>query len=141
MATRKRTGSKKIAAKKTGRRYIIRPDRKGDWPFSDGVWVGSTYYLSGHLGYDMTTRQIPAEVKDEIRLMLNTFQGTLRAAGLEMRNLVYVQIFCSDVSLFATFNAIYREYFGKEFPARAFLGSGPLLFGAKFEMQGIASRE
>lgn len=141
MATKKRAGSKKRAVKNAGRRYVIRPDRKGDWPFSDGVWVGSTFYLSGHLGYDMATRQIPADVNDEIRLMLNTFQSTLRAAGLEMRNLVYVQIFCSDVSLFATFNAIYREFFGKEFPARAFLGSGPLLFGAKFEMQGIASRD
>jgi 2-iminobutanoate/2-iminopropanoate deaminase len=141
MTTKNRTIRKKIASKKPRRRCVIRPDRKGDWPFSDGVWVGSTLYLSGHLGYDMATRQIPADVNDEIRLMLNAFQGTLRAAGLEMRNLVYVQIFCSDVSLFATFNAIYREYFGKEFPARAFLGSGPLLFGAKFEIQGIASRE
>jgi enamine deaminase RidA (YjgF/YER057c/UK114 family) len=33
---------------------------------------------------------------------------------------------------------VYRTYFKQEFPARAFLGSGPLLRGAKFEIQGIA---
>jgi 2-iminobutanoate/2-iminopropanoate deaminase len=51
-----------------------------------------------------------------------------------------VQVFCSDVSLFDTWNKVYPTYFGKDLPARAFLGSGPLLFGARFEMQGIAVR-
>lgn len=141
MATKKKRAKKRIARKENGRRYVIRPDRKGDWPFSDGVWVGSTFYLSGHIGFDPTTGKPPADVNEEIRLLLDAFQATLRAAGLEMRNLVYVQVFCSDVSLFATFNVIYRKYFGKDFPARAFLGSGPLLFGARFEIQGIAARD
>jgi enamine deaminase RidA (YjgF/YER057c/UK114 family) len=51
-----------------------------------------------------------------------------------------VQIFCSDVTLFETFNVVYRTYFKGEFPARAFLGSGKLLFDARFEVQGIAAR-
>jgi enamine deaminase RidA (YjgF/YER057c/UK114 family) len=123
------------------RRYVIKPDRKGDWPFSDGVWVGSTFYLSGHLGMDPETRKPPVDAGQEARLMLDAMKATLKAAGLEMKHLVYVQIFCSDVSLFSAFNIIYREYFGKDFPARAFIGSGPLLFGARFEMQAIASKD
>lgn len=138
MAKGARKISKKVAKKKTGKRFVMRPGRKGDWPFSDGVWAGSTFYLSGHLGLDMETRQPPAQLEDEVHLMLDTFKATLAAAGLGMQDLVYVQIFCSDVSLFAPFNVIYRTYFGKDFPARAFLGSGPLLYGARFEMQGIA---
>jgi 2-iminobutanoate/2-iminopropanoate deaminase len=57
-----------------------------------------------------------------------------------MDNLLSVQIFCSDVSLFEAFNVVYRTYFKNEFPARAFLGSGKLLFDARFEVQGIAAR-
>ena len=57
---------------------------------------------------------------------------------MSMDDLVQVQIYCSDVSLFERFNGVYREYFKRELPARAFLGSGPLLFGARFEMMGIA---
>jgi len=123
------------------RRYVIRPDRKGGWPFSDGVWVGSTFYLSGHLGLDPATRKPPIEPEKEIRLLLDVMKVTLKTAGLEMKHLVYVQVFCADVSLFSEFNTIYREYFGKDFPARAFIGSGPLLYGARFEIQGIASRD
>jgi enamine deaminase RidA (YjgF/YER057c/UK114 family) len=51
-----------------------------------------------------------------------------------------VQVFCSDVKLFDTWNRIYPKYFTKELPARAFIGSGPLLFGARFEVQGVAAR-
>jgi enamine deaminase RidA (YjgF/YER057c/UK114 family) len=49
-----------------------------------------------------------------------------------------VQVFASDTSDFDAFNRVYRTYFRSEFPARAFIGAGPLLFGARFEVQGIA---
>jgi 2-iminobutanoate/2-iminopropanoate deaminase len=58
---------------------------------------------------------------------------------MTMDDLVFVQVYCTDVKLYDTFNAVYRTYF-KRFPARAFLGSGPLLGGARFEIQGIAEK-
>ncbi len=137
---KKRSPKIKTAKPSNTRQYVMRPGRTGDWPFSDGVWVGSTFYLSGHLGIDRSTNRPLENVEDETRLMLDTCNATLAAAKLTMQDLVYVQIFCSDVSLFAMFNAIYHTYFGKNFPARAFLGCGPLLFGARFEIQGIAAR-
>ena len=51
-----------------------------------------------------------------------------------------VQIFYPDLSLYEKFNEIYRTYFSKNFPACAFIGSGPLLRGGRFESQGIAVR-
>ena len=107
-------------------------------PFSMGVFAGNTFYLSGHIGFDPQTKKVPADAEQEVRLMLDSFRETLVRAGLRMDDLVFVQVFCSDVSLFDKFNAVYRTYFSAEFPARAFLGSGPLLFGARFEIQGIA---
>ena len=59
---------------------------------------------------------------------------------LVMDDLVTVTVYCPDVSLFNKFNGVYRTYFNKGFPARAFIGSGPLLFGGHFEVQGIAVR-
>ena len=137
---KKLTAKTKSTKTSSKRQHVIRPGRTTDFPFSDGVWAGSTFYLSGHIGIDRTINLPPENVEDEARLMLDTFQATLAAAKLKMTDLVYVQIFCSDVSLFARFNAVYRTYFGKNFPTRAFIGSGPLLFGAHFEIQGIATR-
>jgi 2-iminobutanoate/2-iminopropanoate deaminase len=124
----------------TNTRFVNRPGRPAAWPFSDGAWVGPTFYVSGHLGLDPVTRVPPEEPEQEARLMLDGVKATLAAAGLAMADLVWVQIYCSDVSLFTRFNDVYRTYFGGEFPARAFLGSGPLLFGCRFEVLGIAAK-
>jgi 2-iminobutanoate/2-iminopropanoate deaminase len=121
-------------------RKTIRLERpvEGDAPFSEAVWAGNTLYLSGHIGLDAQTGRPPDSAAEEARLVLESMQRTLEAAGLTMDDLVYVQVFCSDVSLFGDFNAVYRTFFSGEFPARAFLGSGKLLFEARFEVQGIA---
>jgi 2-iminobutanoate/2-iminopropanoate deaminase len=110
-------------------------------PFSDAVSHGDTLYLSGHIGLDPKTGQPPATAEEEARLVLDGVKRTLEAAGLTMDDLLSVQIFCSDVTLFEKFNTVYRTYFKGEFPARAFLGSGKLLFDARFEVQGIAGRK
>ena len=57
-----------------------------------------------------------------------------------MDDLVSVQVFYSDLAQYETFNKEYATYFGKAHPARAVIGSGPLLYGARFEVQGIAVR-
>jgi reactive intermediate/imine deaminase len=120
----------------------IRSERtvRDNLPFSDAVWHGDTLYLCGHIGLDTKTGRPPATVEEEARLVMDGVKRTLEAAGLGMDNLLSVQIFCSDVTLFAEFNAVYRTYFKGEFPARAFLGSGKLLFDARFEVQGIAGK-
>ena len=123
-----------------GRRHIVLPDRKDTLPFSDGVLVGKTLYLAGKLGVDPATGKPPEDVEQEIRFLFDSVKKTLAAAEMTMDDLVSVQVFCPDLSLYDKFNEVYRTYFTKNFPARAFIGSGPLLRGSRFEVQGIAVR-
>ncbi len=109
-----------------------------DLPFSDAVLVGDTLYISGKGGVIPGTRTVPADPTEEARLLMEDFKVTLKRVGMTMNDLVYVTIYCTDLSLYSGFNEVYREYFSKDFPPRAFVGSGPLLFGLRFEMQGIA---
>ena len=113
---------------------------KANLPFSDAVWAGDTLYVSGHIGVDPQTGRPPMNAAEEARLVLESLGETLLAAGLTMNDLVSIQVFCSDVSLFGEFNKVYREFFSDGFPARAFLGSGKLLFDARFEVQAVAVR-
>jgi reactive intermediate/imine deaminase len=122
------------------RKYINTPGRTVNAPFSDAVLVGDTLYLAGRIGLKPGTREVPATAEEEAKLLLDQFKTVLAAADMTMDDLVTVQVFCSDVKLFDTWNKIYPTYFGKDLPARAFIGSGPLLFGARFEMQAIAVR-
>lgn len=124
---------------RTDRRTInIRTGASATLPFSDGVLVGNTLYLAGRLGLDPATNAPPKEVEQEVKNILDGFKAVLAKADMSMENLVFVQVYCPDLSLYTKFNDVYRTYFQKDFPARAFIGSGPLLFGARFEMQGIA---
>jgi 2-iminobutanoate/2-iminopropanoate deaminase len=123
-----------------GKRIRLERTVRSNLPFSDAVWHGDTLYLCGHIGLDPKTGKPGATPEEEARLVLDGVKRTLEAAGLSMDDLLSVQIFCSDVTLFEQFNAVYRTYFKGEFPARAFLGSGRLLFDARFEVQGVAGR-
>jgi reactive intermediate/imine deaminase len=121
-------------------RNIVLPGRTDTLPYSDAVLAGNTLYLAGRIGVDPQTWRPPQDVEKEIRLLLDGMKATLRAADLTMDDLVSVQVFCPDLSLYEKFNEVYRTYFTKDFPARAFIGSGPLLRGGRFEAQGIAAR-
>lgn len=122
------------------KRYINLPGRRGDLPFSDAVLAGDTLYISGRIGFRPGTMEIPKDPSEEARYLLDGIRSVVEGAQMTMNDLVYVQIFCPDVSLFDTFNTVYRQYFSGDLPARAFLGSGPLLFGAHFEIMAIAQR-
>jgi 2-iminobutanoate/2-iminopropanoate deaminase len=121
-------------------RHIVLPSRTDKLPYSDAVLVGNTLYLAGKIGIDPETGKPPAELEKEIRLLLDGMKATLKEAKMTMDDLVSVQVFCPDLSLYEKFNEVYRTYFNKNFPARAFIGSGPLLRGGRFEVQGIAVR-
>ena len=127
-------------ASDSDRKHIVhkRPPAAAGLPFSDGVLVGNTLYIAGHIGMDPATGRPAADAEQEAKLVMDGVQQTVEAAGLKMDDLVSVQVFCSDVSLYDTFNKVYRTYFTGEYPARAFLGSGKLLFGARYEVMGVA---
>ncbi len=122
------------------RRFVKLPGRAVQAPYSDGVLVGDTLYLAGRIGLDPKTGKPPEDPAEEAKLALDGMKATLAEAGMTMDDLVSVQVFCPDLTLYDKFNAIYRTDFGKDYPARAFIGSGPLLRGGRFEIQGIAVR-
>ena len=106
-------------------------------PYSGAVLVGDTLYLSGSIGID-ENREVPDDPADEARNALNAIKRNVEAAGMTMDDIVSIQVFCSDVAHYQAFNDVYRTFFTKEYPARAFIGAGTLLFDARFEVQGIA---
>ena len=109
-------------------------------PFSNGVGVGDTYYVAGHIGLDPATGRAAADVDNEARLVMDAVKHTLELAGLQTDDLVSVTVYCTDLELFDKFNAVYRTYFHVNFPARAFIGVNKLLLGAHFEVAGIAAK-
>jgi 2-iminobutanoate/2-iminopropanoate deaminase len=133
-------------------------------PFTPGLKLGDTLYVSGHLGVDPSSstasdderyidprhsfeEENPQEsgtraddAKDEARRVLESVKQTLHEAGMTMDDLVYVEVFCTDLKMYGAFNDAYASFFQKPYPARDFIGVKDLLFGAHFEVMGIAVR-
>ena len=122
------------------RKYINLPTHPKSMPYTDAVLLGDTLYLSGRIGIDPATGMAPKEVDAELKILFDEFEAVLKAAEMTMDDLVWVQIYSPDVSLWPKFNEAYVKRFTREFPARAFLGSGMLLKGGRFEMLGVAAR-
>lgn len=108
-------------------------------PFSSGVIVGNTLYIAG------TTATAPGSPNtftptQEARAVMDRVKRVVEQAGMTMDNLVSVQVFCTDLRDYDAFNAVYRTYFHGHYPARSFIGAASLLFGARYEVMGIAIR-
>lgn len=106
-------------------------------PFSGSVMVGNTLYVSGTTDGGFKDGDTNAAAAKRV---LDNIKRTVETAGLTMDNLVWVQVFCSDLTAYAEFNAVYRTYFKGPLPARAFLGTNALLNGSRFEVMGIAAK-
>jgi 2-iminobutanoate/2-iminopropanoate deaminase len=129
-----------VAAGAADRKYIVKP-RASDMkalPFSDGVLVGNTLYIAGHIGLDAKTGMPPVSPEDEARLVMEGIKQTVELAGLTMDDVVSIQVFCTDLKLYDTFNGVYKTYFHGDYPARAFVGASNLLRGGRYEVLGIA---
>jgi 2-iminobutanoate/2-iminopropanoate deaminase len=132
-----------VAAGATDRKYIVKP-RASDMkalPFSDGVLVGNTLYIAGHIGLDPKTGTPPAGAEEEARMVMDGIKQTVELAGFTMDDVVSVQIFCTDLKFYDTFNSVYKTYFHGDYPARAFVGVDKLLRGGRYEVLGIAVKK
>src|SRR5947209_4389009 len=94
-----------VMAADVGPRYILR-DRsadRGSLPFSEGVLVGNTLYVAGHIGIDPKTDQAAQNPDAEAKLVMDAVEGTVKSAGLTMGDLVSVTVYCTDLDLYGTF--------------------------------------
>ncbi len=123
------------------RRRVIRPEKAPNTglPFSPGILVGNTLYASGHLGRDPVTSQlVQGGIEAETRQALANVREVLRTAGMDFKDVASVTAYITSFEDFAKFNAVYREFFPVDPPARATVQVAALNAGARIELQTIA---
>ena len=90
--------------------------------FSAGVLVDGTLYISGQVGADLKTRDVPADFDSEVKLVLDNIGLVLKAAGMTYKDVVSVQVYLTDMDLFPRMNAVYGKVFAEPRPTRTTVG-------------------
>jgi reactive intermediate/imine deaminase len=90
--------------------------------FSPGILVDGTLYIAGQTGQDLKTNEVPADFEAEVKLCLDRVGIILKAAGMTYDDVVSVQVYLTDIDLFAKMNAVYSSVFKAPRPARTTVG-------------------
>jgi reactive intermediate/imine deaminase len=129
-----------VAVKDLSRKKIV--GSPGKEPVSPAVMVGDRLYLSGCMGRDRKTGNIPQDPAAQVQLAFDQMSETLKAAGMDFRHVVFVNPYLTDKMPMGVMNKVYAKHF--EFgntPGRATIKVASLPNGAAIEFTGVAIRD
>jgi reactive intermediate/imine deaminase len=109
-------------------------------PYSAGIQVGDTLYVSGQTGNDAKTGRVPENFEDEVRQTLANVEAILKAGGYGFGDVVAVQVYLTDMDLFQRMNAVYITAFKEPRPTRTTVGVAKLVGTAKIEITVTARK-
>ena len=121
-------------------RYYTAPDTAmRALPFSEAVQVGSLLFVSGQIGALPGTRTVaPGGITPESKQAIENIRTILGRHGASLKDVVKCSIFLADISEWAAFNEVYRQYFTAPYPARSAFGANGLALGARVEVECVA---
>ena len=123
----------------------IVPDRPGlepgDYPFSKVVEANGFVFVAGQVGEAPGGHgAVPGGIEAETRAMLDNVGRLLHAVDLDYGDVVRCTVYLRDFGDFAAMNAVYREYFPSQPPARATVGVTALAADFSIEIEVTAAR-
>lgn len=121
--------------------HLVSPEfERMNLPFSEAVRVGDLLFMSGQLGTDPETDQLPeGGIEAEAELLMQNVKRVVEKHGSSMDRVVKCTVFLADISEWASFNAVYVKYFPGNKPARSAFATSGLALDARVEMECIAA--
>ena len=117
---------------------ITPPTGKTMGPYSPGIKVGETVYVSGQGPLDPQTGKITGDtIEAQTEQTLQNVQRILEAAGCSMDDCVKMTVHLLDIKQFDRFNEVYQRFFHSPYPTRTTVESG-LWGGILVEIDAIA---
>jgi 2-iminobutanoate/2-iminopropanoate deaminase len=108
-------------------------------PYSQGVEVGGTLYISGQVPVDPATKKVvEGGISEQTARVLENIGAILDEAGYVYSNVVKCTCLLSDMANFTAMNQVYARYFPENQPARAAFAVKELPLGALVEIEAIA---
>lgn len=107
-------------------------------PYSQAVAANGLLFVSGQLGIDASTGEMPDGVVEQTKLALNNLDAILKEAGCGPESVLKTTVLLDDMANFGVVNELYGHYFVSPYPARACFAVKQLPKSAKIEIECIA---
>jgi 2-iminobutanoate/2-iminopropanoate deaminase len=104
--------------------------------YSHAVIANGFVFVSGQGPADPATGAVPDGFAAQVHQTLRNVQIILQGAGADLKDIVKVNAYLSDVTRFREFNTIYQGFFDSDPPARTTVGSQ--LVGIQVEIDCVA---
>jgi 2-iminobutanoate/2-iminopropanoate deaminase len=88
-------------------------------PYSTYTQAGNLIFIAGQVAMDPQTQETPKSFAKQLHLIIKNLKTILESAGSSLDNILKTTVFLKDLSNYAEYNEIYRQYFKTEFPARS----------------------
>ena len=88
-------------------------------PYSTYTQVGNLIFVAGQVAMEPQTQETPKSFAEQLHLILKNLKTILESAGSDLENILKTTVFLKDLSNYAEYNEIYRQYFKNGFPARS----------------------
>jgi len=121
----------------SAKRAINPPGTAEGLPFSNGILVGNTLYVAGQEGLD-SGKLRPGGIGPETQAALENIKKIVELAGLQMEDVVSVNVYLADMADFGEMNKVYKTFFPAPRPARATVQVAALVSNARIEITAIA---
>jgi 2-iminobutanoate/2-iminopropanoate deaminase len=105
-------------------------------PYSHAVVANGFVYVSGQGPVNPETGSTPDGFEDQVRQTFENLRTILEAAGSGLGDVVKVNAYVTDLTRFARFNEVYREFFAQDPPAPTTVGAD--LLGILVEVDCVA---
>jgi len=109
-------------------------------PYSQAVMRNNTLFVSGQLGIDAVSGNMPASFIDQANLVFHNIAAILEAAGMGYTNIVKVTVYLKDMDDFSVMNEIYSRFFSAPYPAREAIQVAKLPKDGLIEISVIAMK-
>ncbi len=108
-------------------------------PYSQGIKANGFVFTAGQGGLDPKIGKIvEGGIEAQTRQTLANIKAILDAAGTSLANVVKTTVFLVNINDFAAMNAVYKEFFPSEPPARSTVAVKDLPLGALVEIEAVA---
>ena len=109
-------------------------------PYSQAVLSGDTLYVSGNIPVNPSDGGIPDGIEAQTKQVFENMKAVLKEAGMDFSDVVKTTAFLTDLDNFATFNALYADYFTAPYPARSCVEVSKLPKGVLVEVECVAKK-